>query len=29
MFDVSGDYASFFAFWKKCIKLIPAQARLK
>ena len=24
MFDVSGDYPSFFAFWKKCKKLIPA-----
>lgn len=24
MFDVSGYYPSFFAFWKKCKKLIPA-----
>ena len=24
MFDVSGDYPSFFSFWKKCKKLIPA-----
>ena len=25
MFDVHGYYPSFFAFWKKCKKLIPAQ----
>jgi deoxyribodipyrimidine photo-lyase len=25
MFPVSGEYSSFFAFWKKCKKLIPAQ----
>ena len=25
MFDVRGDYPSFFAFWKKCKKLMPAQ----
>ena len=24
MFDLSGDYPSFFAFWKKCKKIIPA-----
>ena len=24
MFDLSGDYPSFFAFWKKCKKLMPA-----
>ena len=24
MFDVRGDYPSFFAFWKKCKKLMPA-----